>query len=263
MLVREQEAFMGGSRLQQLDESIKGLTEQLPDGVRNIFQRLHKKDTVAVVPVSNGGCSTCGMRLPISFIQSVRAAKQIQHCPNCTRILYYTETTPRSVAKKQSRVEPRKVGIERFSSEELMIPRLASKTRDEAIRELAVKMAETGFVENPDRLVEEALRREAIISTAVDHGVAFPHVRGVEGGGLTFALGMSPKGIHFNDGEKTLTHQIFFIVIPTAANAFYLRLLAGLTEVLMEEESRDALLAEEEPRKLWRSLKKLTKKSIP
>jgi len=263
VLVREQEAFMGGARLQQLDKSIKSFTEQLPDGVQNIFLRLQKKDPVAVVPVSNGGCSICGMRLPISLVQSVRALKHIQHCPNCARILYYSDSHPRSVAKKQSRIEPRKVGIERFSSEDLMVPRMAATTRDEALHELAAKMAESGFIEHPGKLVEEALRREAIISTAVDHGVAFPHVRSVEGGGLTFALGMSPTGIRFNESEKDLTNFVFFIVIPTAANAFYLRLLAGLTEVLMVDEFRQTLLADDEPKKLWRTLRKLTKKSIP
>ena len=35
------------------------------------------------------------------------------------------------------------------------------------------------------------------MSTAVDNAIAFPHVRGVEGGALNLALGVSKKGIKF------------------------------------------------------------------
>ena len=56
-----------------------------------------------------------------------------------------------------------------------------------------------------------------------------------------------------SEGEnETEASRIF---IPTAANAFYLKLLAGLTETFMEAQAREKLLAEKEPNKLWRVLK--------
>ncbi|TFH17190.1 MAG: hypothetical protein E4H02_03580 [Lentisphaerales bacterium] len=261
-LIREQEAFMGGDRLKELDASIAGLTEQLPPDIKLRFTKLQKKETVAVVPIARGVCSTCGLTLPISLVQSVRAEEKIHPCPNCTKILYYIDSPPRGVAKKTSRTAAPKIGIERFSAHELMIPRLQAKDRDSALLELASKMEEEEFVQHADKIVETAVRREAIISTCVDHGMAFPHARGVEGGGLTVALGISPKGIRFNPQEKLLTHIIFFIIIPTAANAFYLKLLAGLTETFMEDDARKKLCAEEHPEKLWRALKKLTRRTI-
>lgn len=261
-LAREQEASMGGRRLEQLDEAVARLTEQLPPPVKSLFQKLQKKDSVAIVPISSGVCSTCGMKLPISLVQAVRAETEIHPCPNCSKILYYTDEPPRSVARKQRRTEPRRIGIDRFSASELMIPRLQATTMETALGEIAEKMAKEGFVEKPEKLVEAALKREAILGTAVDHGLAFPHVRGVEGGGLTLALGISPKGIQFNSDEKVLTHVIFFMVIPTAATAFYLKLIAGLSESFMPNEARHALLAEEDPGKLWKLLKKLTRRSI-
>lgn len=265
VLVREQEAFMGGERLKELDVSIASLIEQLPPDAKLAFRNLQKKNPVAVAPISNGVCSSCGMKLPISFVQAVRASQRINHCPNCSRILYYVASNahPRSVAQRHSRIAPPKVGIDRFSSPKLMIPRMAAQGQEDAISELAAKMEAEGYVEYTSKLVESALRREAIISTSVDCGLAFPHVRGVEGGGLTMAVGVSAKGIKFNPQEKKLTHIVFFMVIPTAANAFYLKLLAGLAETFMAEEPRKELLAEEDPEKLWKTLKKLTKKSVP
>jgi mannitol/fructose-specific phosphotransferase system IIA component (Ntr-type) len=201
------------------------------------------------------------MMLPISMVQAVRMLRQIHSCPNCARLLYCPETGAKRVAKRESRLAPPKVGISRFSSEELMIPKLEAKDFAGAIGELAKAMESAEFVEKADMLVEPALRREAIISTVVDHGLAFPHVRGVEGGGLALALGVSREGVKAPDGNAT-AKIIFFLVIPTAASAFYLKLLAGLTETFRKEEARKAILSEKDRDGLWKQLMKQTRSTI-
>jgi len=259
----EQRTQRGGERLDELNASVDSLSGQLPADVQGTVGRLLKRDPLFIVPMSNGCCTGCGLKLPTSHIQAVKISEHVQVCPICTRILYHQEGSARHVGKAPRRTEPRKIGISRFSAPSLMIPRLNAATRDEAIREMAAKMQTEGFVDDAQKLVEAALRREAIVSTAVDHGLAFPHVRGVEGGGLTLGLGISPKGIKFDGHDKTLTKMVFFLVIPTAASAFYLKLLAGLAETFADAEARKALTAEEEPDKLWKALVKLTKKTIP
>ena len=257
----QQEASMADARLAQLDTSIQTMINELPKDVAERFSRLEKKGHLGIVPITNGVCSACGMALPVSLVHMVHAAEAIHHCPNCARLLYYTELLPRRIGRRKRRSEPVKVGIERFSSLELMIPKLASTERDDVIGELCSKMEAEGFVDNGTRLREEALKREAIVSTAVEHGLAFPHVRGVEGGGLTLALGLSPKGVKFGSG-RSLTKTVFFMVIPTAASAFYLKLLAGLSQVFQKEENRDKLFEADTPDKLWKALVRLTKPII-
>ena len=126
------------------------------------------------------------------------------------------------------------------------MPRLEATDKEGVIREMAAKLDQEGFVDKADRLIEEALRREAILSTAVEHGLAFPHVRNVEGGGVTFAVGIHRKGVAFDGPEGKLNRIVFFIVIPTAASAFYLKLLAGLAETFMKPEARKDLMAEKD-----------------
>ena len=258
----EQKAHRHGHRLDELDASVKSLTEQLPADIQGLVGRMQKRDPIIIVPMSNGICTGCGMRIPTSLVQSVKVSEHIQVCPICTRILYYQEGLPRHIGAAPRRGDPRKVGIARFSAPGLMIPKLQASTREEAILEMADCMQEQGFVDHASKLVEAALRRESIVSTAVDHGLAFPHVRGVEGGGLTLGLGISSKGIKFDGHDKTLTRIVFFLVIPTAASAFYLKLLAGLAETFSDADARKALMAEENPDKLWKVLVKLTKKTI-
>jgi len=262
-LVKDEQKVAGGvAHLNQLNESISLMTAKLPRDVRVIFEKLHKRDHNVIVPVSEGNCSVCGMKLPSSLMQLVRLGESIQYCPNCSRILYEPASHPKNVKTQRKRSDPHKPGVSRFSSEELMILDLEATDKDSAIAELSAKMEEEGFVDNGDKLMEEALRREAVCSTAVDHGLAFPHVRAVEGGGLTLALGLSKKGIQFDGVKGENTHIIFFLLIPVAASSFYLKLLAGLTETFMKDDAREALLSAETQKKLWKAFLKVTKKNI-
>lgn len=258
----EQKAHRGGHRLDELSAAISDLTAQLSPEIQSLVQRMQKRDSIIIAPMTNGTCNACGMRLPTSHVQQVKVSDQLQVCPVCTRLLYFQDGLPRHVGKAAKRTEPRKVGVARFSSPALMVPRMVATTRDEAIRELAIKMQEAGVVDDASKLVDAALKRESIVSTALEHTLAFPHVRGVEGGGLTLGLGVSAKGIKFDENDKGLTKIIFFIVIPTAASAFYLKLLAGLAETFSEAEARKVLSADESPEKMWKALVKLTKKTV-
>lgn len=256
----QQQASMPGARLSSLEESIQALQSDLPDELGTHFLKMHKRGNMAIVPIANGVCSACGMAIPVSQVHAVHAADKIYHCPSCARFLFYPTSAPRRIAKQRRRSEPVQAGLARFSAPSLMIPQLAATDRDEALAELSGRLESEGFVDSAARLTEEALKREALASTAVDQGLAFPHVRGVEGGGLTLALGLSRKGLKF--GGKTLTRVVFFMVIPTAASAFYLRLLSGLTQSFREEDARDALFKAETPEDLWKALTKATRLTV-
>jgi len=258
----QHEAFMPGAQLDQLDASISTLSKELPDNVHLQFSRLLQKSPLAIVPVANGACTACGMTLPISLVHRVHAAEQIYACPSCARLLFHRKSVAQNTRKSPRRSDPPKMGIERFSAETLMIPELKGKDCTAVLEELCQKLADEGFVDDPKQLHEAALKREAIISTAMENGVAFPHVRCVEGGALTLAMGIAPKGIKFDPDGKANTRIIFFMVIPTAASAFYLKLLSGLSQVFQKPESRDKLLEADTPEKLWKALMKTTRTAI-
>jgi mannitol/fructose-specific phosphotransferase system IIA component (Ntr-type) len=259
----QQEASMPGTRLINLDSAIQAMTQDLPVEISSHFMKMSKKGTLGIVPLSNGSCSGCGMVLPVSQYHAVRAADNLYRCSSCARFLYDAGPSPRRVSKKRPRGEPPTVGMARFSSVALMMPKLDAGERDGVIAEMARRMESEGFVDSAARLADESLRREAIVSTAVDNGLAFPHVRGVEGGGLTLALGLSRKGIKFGGPSKGLTRIVFFIVIPSAASAFYLKLLSGLTQTFRSEEARESLFGAETPSELWKTLAKATRTTVP
>ena len=258
----EQQALLSDVCLMELEDSIKSLSKNLPKQLLHLFDTLHTRYTTAVVPVTGGICSGCGVALPTSQAYELHVTKEIMQCPRCARIIYPREGSPRQLKRISKHTEKPAVGIARFSSSQLMIPNLNAKTREEALTELIGIMADEGFIEEPKTLLTAALNREAIVSTAVEYGLAFPHVRGVEGGGLIFSLGIKKQGIKFGAPKDRLTRIIFFIVIPFAASAFYLQTIAGLMETFRETEARDKLLAAETQEEMWKALSALTKKTI-
>lgn len=260
--LQEQKALTSETHLECLEKNIADLSRDLPPDIRKTFTSLLNHYATAVVPMSGGTCSGCGMSVPTILAYEVQVGEKLIQCPRCTRVLFYRDALPRQLKRIRSINEKPSPGIARFSSTRLMLPHLEAKTRDEALAEMINLMAVEGFVEKPETLLSAALNRESIVPTAIEHGLAFPHVRGVEGGGLIFAAGLKKQGIQFGAPKNRLTKIIFFIVIPLAASAFYLQLIAGLMASLREADSRSKLLECTTQDKMWKVLSQLTKKTI-
>jgi mannitol/fructose-specific phosphotransferase system IIA component (Ntr-type)/DNA-directed RNA polymerase subunit RPC12/RpoP len=258
----EQRSLAIGGDAEELGKSIQALMSGLPPEIASLCERLRQRYLVVVGPVVDGACSACGVTLPTSQIYEIETGDKIYQCPSCSRILYSCRGAPRQL-KRVGPIGKSRSGVARFSSPSLMCPSLKAETKEGALWELVHMIAKEGFVESPEALLEAALAREAIMTTAVHNGLAFPHVRGVEGGGLTFSLGLKRDGLEFGAPDGGLTQIIFFIVIPSAASGFYLQLLSGLIQALQDESARQTLLASATPAEVWENLTRLSQKTIP
>lgn len=258
----QKRASMPSAKLDELQKSISALGADVPQQVKTHFNRLLQKHPEAIVPVANELCTGCGMALTKSLVNSVHKADAMHRCPNCARFLYYPEQLVERERTSRVYGEARKSGISRYTSPELMMVNLKGTTGEEVLAELCERMSDEAFVADGALLLDLALQREAIVSTAVENGLAFPHVRGVEGGGLSMAVGISRKGVKFGGPGRTLTRIFFFVVIPTATSAFYLKLISGLSRTFREKEARELLLAARSDEELWKALIKTTRKTF-
>jgi mannitol/fructose-specific phosphotransferase system IIA component (Ntr-type) len=249
--------------VEALEKSVANLRRRIPSDARGLVDQLRDKSPLFIAPAVDGACTACRNALPTAIRSSVEVAGSLEQCPHCSRLLYAPEMPGRLTGKRAGAGRRAKEGLSQFSSSSLIIPNLEAKTRDKAIAELVALMASQGFVEDEKSVKKAALAREAIDSTAVERGMAFPHVRGIEGGGLTMALGMKRGGLDFGAPDGHKTRIIFFTVIPTAASAFYLRLLSGLIQVFREADHRRRLLDGRDPEEVWETLAELTQQTIP
>lgn len=246
--------------IDRLNDSIFALQDQLNGQVSAIYQRLYKKSHIVISAMTNNCCAVCGMQVPIAQVQQVRLAQHLVSCSSCGRILFANPDDAAKNVSAQAKGEEVKTGISRFTAEELMIVDLQSTDRDGAISALAIAMEKNGFIKNSESLVSSAIERETVMSTAMGEGLAFPHVRGVEGGGLTLAMGVSKEGIDW-DGENKV-NIVFLSAIPVAVSAFYLRLMSGLVQSFSKAANRKAVLEATDSAALLKALCKATRASV-
>jgi len=262
VLTRDEHHQTGdGSHLDALNDSIDALQKKLMPQVAGLYDRLYKKNHIVISAMTNNCCAVCGMQVPIAQGQQVRLAQHLVTCSSCGRILFAAdEDSVMNTAEAPDRDNP-KTGISRFSAEELMVCDLGKATRDQAIAKLALAMEKHGFISSAENLVAAALERESVLSTAMDEGgIAFPHVRGVEGGGLTLAVGISSEGIQWDDEHKV--NIVILSAIPVAVSAFYLRLMSGLCQAFAKEANRAVVIGSKDSASLWKALQKVTRATV-
>ena len=247
-----------------LTKEISRLADTLDERVRTLYARISAARPLFMAAMHNGKCSGCGMQVPVVSAKMVRMAQHLVTCTTCGRILHDNAGAVAS-SRKVEDVDDENVskvrGVARFSDERLMIADLKATTMQDAIAELSRAMADGGFVSDGEALARLALEREAVLTTRMEAGVAVPHVRGVEGGALAFALGISKEGIVWDDsGEKV--NFIVLSAIPSAGAAFFLKLMSDLMIVFRRKASRLTLLEAKDPASLWAALDKATSRII-
>ena len=261
VLTRDERHQAGDSaHLDALNDSIDQMRSKLLPQVGGLYDRLYMKNHVVIAALNNGTCCACGMHVPIAQAQQVRLGQHLVTCSSCGRILFANDTGASLNSTDRGDRDNPKTGIARFSDEKLMLADFNGGNRDAAIVALAKLMEDNGYIKNAEQLVNAALEREAILSTATPgEGVALPHVRGVEGGALTMAMAVSPEGIEWGD-EKV--HVVILSAIPVAVSAFYLRLMAGLSQGLSKKDNWSALMAAKDAETLWKILCKATRNTV-
>jgi len=93
--VAEEQASLRGDQTRLTDnlERIlvekKAVLQSIPQTSLNLYLKLRKeKRSIAVVTVSDGGCSVCGQALTPADLQAIRASSDLVFCPSCGRILF-------------------------------------------------------------------------------------------------------------------------------------------------------------------------------
>ena len=256
-LIRDEEACVGaGKQGESLSVKMDALVAKLDGESLAVYKRLQPKGRIFLSALAKGNCSACGMKVPTSILQHVLSKDRFVCCGNCGRLIYVPEVKATGVRTDEP--DP-KFLLSRFSHPKLMVPRLKATTPEEAMAELAAALAKEGVIADEKAVVKAAVEREKILTTAVGHGLAFPHMRGVEEGVLTFACGVSPAGIDWN-GQ--LVNLVFFTTLPVIASPFYLKLIAAICKTFEDEEKLPFVLAAGDAKTLWKELNKATRVAV-
>ena len=135
--------------------------------------------------------------------------------------------------------------ISKYLKADLCIMHMQAKTKEEAVKEISLKLAQEGKINDMDKFIRDILEREGLGSTGIGHGIAVPHARTGTVSDFVIGFGRSNEGIDFNaiDGDKV--SLIFLMGANPKELNLYLRLLAELSKFLMKSSFRRELMEAE------------------
>src|SRR5688572_5282629 len=118
-----------------------------------------------------------------------------------------------------------------FTIPGLIVPHLNGQTAPEVIEELTQALQREGRVPEVRSFYQAVQKREALVSTAMEEGMAFPHAR-VEGlAQLSFALGRSAQPLTWGTPQGHRIRLVFLMAVPGADLGQYLSLISGLARL--------------------------------
>ena len=122
------------------------------------------------------------------------------------------------------------------------IKRLKSKNKFKAIEELALVFQGSDVCSSAEELIEALKEREKIMSTGIGFGIAIPHARLKSVKEMTFAIGISKKGIDFDSIDSNPVHLVILVAAGEKQHKEYLKLLSSIMTILKKEKIKDRII---------------------
>lgn len=97
-------------------------------------------------------------------------------------------------------------------------------------------------------ILEELLKRELLMSTALGRGVAFPHIGTPSVSQLFLGIGILDKAVNWQSFDGQNVDIIVLVLFPLRYRNEYLNIVAQLSAVLRVEENRDKIRSEKNPK---------------
>ena len=120
---------------------------------------------------------------------------------------------------------------------------LKAKTKDAVLEELVDLVAPEGPNSNRQVILDMLRNREALGSTSVGKGIAFPHGRSLAVSRLTAIFGRSERGVEFDSQDGEPTYLFFVLLAPPQDRANqYLPALGKIIETVKEDALRERLM---------------------
>lgn len=127
--------------------------------------------------------------------------------------------------------------------------------KEKLLDELVGILEHDARIGNRKKLLEDFINRERKASTAIGHGVAFPHIRSMQAKEFMMGFARSTNGYDFGalDGEPA--HLFFVMAAPPYDDKLYLRVFQTLSEMLHEESFRQELMEVKSPGEVIRAIR--------
>lgn len=148
----------------------------------------------------------------------------------------------------------RGIDIGSFLLKNAIIMDLKGKTKWDVIRELCEK---TAAVENNlevKTLIDAVQKREEIMGTGFEQGLAVPHCRISAINAPLIVFGRSAAGIDWDSRDGILTHFVFLILTPEKKDDLQIQILSAIARCMLKPNFRDQITSAGDPETIFNLL---------
>jgi PTS system nitrogen regulatory IIA component len=136
-------------------------------------------------------------------------------------------------------------------SEDLIIPNLKARTRDDVLAELVERIVKhTNDVDGKHALTV-LIERERIGSTGIGHGIAIPHAKLPKLQRAIACFARSREGVEFGSLDGRPAHLFLTLLAPERGAGLHLKALARASRLFKDADFRERLLESDDTQKLW------------
>ena len=125
--------------------------------------------------------------------------------------------------------------IKDLLKKDLMVLDLKAETKEEAIKEIADKFFEKGYVKSAEDFAEGLREREAQGSTALGESVAIPHSKNKTVIEPAVLFARKKSGLDYDALDGMPTEIFFAIAAPDGENNLHVATLAELSKMIMKD----------------------------
>lgn len=159
------------------------------------------------------------------------------------------------LSASQRGAEPKQVVAVRNILSPDRIVFIGHSTKRDAIVELAQNLATAPQIKNEKELVDEVLKREELMSTAIGRGIAIPHVRLSSVTDLVMSVGICGNDLlDFQTIDDVPVRLLIMIAAAYNQHSYYLQTLSYFSSKLKDKEVRESLLACKDAMEAYRIL---------
>lgn len=115
--------------------------------------------------------------------------------------------------------------------------------KGELLGEMTRRLAEAGAIADAAAVLDLLVKREAMVTTGVKRGFAFPHAFTKHAAELTLTVGVIRKGTDYESLDGEPVEFVFLLLGPPSRQDLHLRVLARLSRVATEAGMLEALRA--------------------
>lgn len=128
---------------------------------------------------------------------------------------------------------------------------LAAKTKTEAIAELVDLLAANGEVQEPKKVLDSVLDREATRTTGIGNGLAIPHGKCPGLTNLVMAIGRAAHPIDFQAIDNRPVNLIWLLGSPPDKTGQHIHALARISRLMTIDKFRQAVASAKTAQELY------------